>query len=73
MEFLDKVLEFLASVGPTAIIVLAGVVEFGLRYVKSEKALSIIYGVGWAFKKLGQIFTVLGELSDKVLPQKKAE
>jgi len=69
MEFLDQILAFLGSaVGASASI--AFVLEFVLRLIPSQKPLSILHLVGAGVKKVGAILIKLGELLDKVLPQK---
>jgi uncharacterized membrane protein (UPF0136 family) len=70
MEILNHVLDFLSTINPVVLTTLAIVVEFALRFVKSAKPLSIIYMIGGALKTIGAICTKLGEISDKVLPQK---
>lgn len=64
----DKILGFLNS--GTGVMIIAAVVEFGLRFIKSEKALSLIYVCSGMFKMVGNLLTKLGEFSDKILPQK---
>jgi hypothetical protein len=74
MEVLTKIAEVLGHISPVVITILVFVFETAFRFMKTEKPKSIIYLVGSAFKALGVIFTKLGEVSDKVLPQKvKAE
>lgn len=70
MEFLDKVIELLSNISPVIFTVLVFIVETGLRYIKSEKPLSVVYLVAGAIKKLGVILVKIGEISDKVLPQR---
>lgn len=64
----DKILEFISS--GTGAVVIAAVVEFGLRFVKSEKALSLIYLASGMLKMVGNLFSKVGEFLDKVLPQR---
>lgn len=69
MEFLDKILAFLSS-AEGASLTIAVVVEFILRMVKSEKPLSILYLIANVTKKSGEILVKIGNLMDKVLPQR---
>lgn len=70
MEVLDQVLAFLASVSGPALVIIAGVVEFALRFVKSEKPLSILHLVAAGARKVAKILESIANLLDKVLPQK---
>ena len=71
MEFLEKALELLTSAeGMTATI--AVVLEVVLRLFKSEKPRSILIFVGGAAIKVGAILVKLGDLLDKVVPQRIA-
>lgn len=45
------------------------VIEMALRLVKSEKPLSIAYGIDAALKQIGSICSGIGAFLDKVLPQ----
>jgi len=69
MEFLDKILAFLSS-AEGASLTIAVVVEFILRMIKSEKPLSILYLISSVAKKSGEILVKIGNLMDKVLPQR---
>jgi hypothetical protein len=69
MEFLDQVLGWIASASGASVAI-ALVLEFAFRLIPSDKPKSILYLVGAVSKKLGEIFTAIGNLSDKVLPQK---
>lgn len=69
MEFLDKILAFLSS-AEGASLTIAVVVEFILRMIKSEKPLSILYLIANVAKKSGEILVKIGNLIDKVLPQR---
>ncbi len=65
----EAILKFLSSaMGQSAVV--AMILEFVLRLVKSEKPLSILYIIAAVVKKIGDIFVKLGQLLDKVLPQK---
>jgi hypothetical protein len=69
MEFLNSILSYLSG-AEGMVATLAIVVEFVLRLVPSEKPRSIAYAVGGFVKVIGAVFTKLGELLDKILPQK---
>lgn len=56
--------------GGTAIVVIAGILEFGLRLIKSEKPMSILLIVSGAVSQLSRLFAKLSELLDLVLPQR---
>lgn len=64
----DKILEFISS--GTGAMVLAAIVEFALRFVKSEKPLGILHAIGGILKVFGNLAYKLGEFLDKILPQK---
>lgn len=49
---------------------LAVVVEFVLRLIPSEKPKSIIYLVAAVVKSAGAVLSKIGEILDKILPQK---
>lgn len=69
MEVLNSIMAFL--VGHEGMVAtLAVVVEFVLRLVPSEKPKSIIYLVAGAIKSVGAILVKIGEMLDRVLPQK---
>lgn len=68
-QFFEQVLKFLSS-AEGASLTIAMVVEFVLRMVKSEKPLSVLYAVAFVVKKSGEVLTKVGNLLDKVLPQK---
>lgn len=44
--------------------------EFAFRMVKSDKPLSIMYLVSDGLKKVGELCQKLGQLLDKILPQR---
>lgn len=69
MEFLDKILAFLAS-AEGASLTIAVVVEFVLRTIKTEKPLSVLYLAANVIKKSGEILVKISNLMDKVLPQR---
>ena len=68
-EIFDTILNFLTS-GLGASATIAVILEFGLRLIKSKKPLSVLYGISVIVHKLGEILIKLGELLDKVLPQR---
>jgi len=67
-SIVDSILSFISS-GSGAMII-AAVLEFVLRFVKSDKPMSIMYVIAGAFKLFGNLLSKLGEFLDKVLPQK---
>lgn len=79
MQILDQILAIIGSAEAQAAVI-ALVVEFVLRVVKTKKPLSILWiGVGFvkvgasAAAKAAQILEKVAGLADKVLPQKLAE
>ena len=68
-SFFNSVLELLGKAEGQTVIV-AMVLEFCFRMIKTEKPLSIAYMVAGAFKSVGEILSKVGALMDKVLPQK---
>jgi DNA-binding HxlR family transcriptional regulator len=71
MELLNKVLEALNSFGAGPLIATVAVaVEFALRLIKSEKPRSIMYLIADGTKAVGGIISKIGEIMDKVLPQR---
>lgn len=53
-----------------AVAAIGGVVDFLLRYVPTEKPLSIAHVIADGFHALANLFQKLGDLLDKILPQK---
>ena len=49
---------------------IAIVTEFALRLIKTEKPLSIIYGASSVIHGIGNLFSALGTLLDKIIPQR---
>lgn len=70
MELLDKIMNILLSIeGASA--TLAIVAEFVFRKViKSKKPLSLFYAAEKLLVKLAAVMKKLGDLLDKILPQK---
>lgn len=68
MEWVNKLLEALAN--PTVIMVVSAVVEFSLRYVKSEKPMSIIRAAVGVLKLAAKALNALADFADKVLGQR---
>jgi hypothetical protein len=69
MEFFDKALSFLTTAqGASATIII--ILEFFFRMFKTEKPTSMIYLVANCVKKSGELLTKLGEILDKILPQR---
>lgn len=73
LSFLDKALAWVEGIDGSILMGAAMVIEFGMRFIKTEKPKSIMYMVGDGVKALGKIFTKSGEILDKVLPQKVKE
>lgn len=72
MEYLDKVVEWVTSAAGMSA-TLAVIVEFVLRLIPSTKPLSILHLVAEVVKKVGGLCGLLGDLLDKILPQKVIE
>lgn len=70
MEFLNHVLAVIPGGDWGAAGTVAVVVEFALRMFPSQKPLSIAYMVEDGCKLVGQVFGKLGDLLEKVLPQR---
>lgn len=71
MEILNKILEAISSFGAGPLVAtIAIAVEFVLRLIKSEKPRSILYLIADGTKAVGGIISKLGEIMDKVLPQR---
>lgn len=69
MELLQKALEMVGGLeGMVAGLAIA--VELVFRFIPTEKPKSFIYAAAAIVKGLGVLFTKVGELSDKILPQK---
>jgi len=66
---LNQILDVLSK-GESQAIVIAMIFEFGFRFAKTEKPLSIAHLIASTFNSLGSIFSKVGSLLDKVLPQK---
>lgn len=69
MEFLDKILAFIAS-AQGASVTIAIVLEFAFRMIKTEKPLSVLHVASSFIKKSAEILGKVADLLDKVLPQK---
>jgi DNA-binding HxlR family transcriptional regulator len=65
----ETVMKFLSSV-EGASLTLAVVAEFVFRVIPSQKPLSILYLVAEGVKKLGEVLIKVGQILDKILPQK---
>lgn len=68
MEIINKLPEVLSN--PTLIMVVAALVEFGMRYVKTEKPLSVIKIVVVAVKGVATALNAVSDFADKVLGQR---
>jgi hypothetical protein len=69
MEFLDKAMALLGS-AQGASVSIALVLELILRLIPTQKPLSILHLIGEGSKKIGNLLLGIGNLLDKVLPQK---
>ena len=71
-EILDKILGFLNTAlgAGTALTFAGGIAEYIFRKIKSKKPLSIFYAVSAILHSIGKISTKLGDLLDKIIPQK---
>lgn len=72
ISFLDKMLALIPSDGG-AIVVIAGILDFGLRLAKTEKPLSILWMISKFMHKIASLFEKLSVLLDKVLPQNSVQ
>jgi len=70
MEFLDKALEFLASVSGPSIATVAIVLEFAFRLVKTEKPRSILIMAADIMGAAGKVLSKASEILGKVIPQR---
>lgn len=68
MESIIKVLEGLLN--PATLAVIAVVVEFSLRLIKSEKPLSILHLIAAGLHQVSKIAELVAQLLDRVLPQR---
>jgi len=69
--FLDQIMEFVKSLGEgSMIMIIAGVVEFVFRMIKTPEPLSIAWLISKALKKIGELCGMVAALMDKVLPQR---
>ena len=73
--FLALIDKLMAAIPADAgfIVIIAGVIDFVFRLVKTDKPKSIAYFIAGAFHKLGALFEKIAMLMDKVLPQRTAE
>ena len=72
MEIMDQILAGIGSVAAQSAVI-GVVLEFALRLIPSKRPLSILHVVGGVAKKAGAICLAIGDLLDKVLPQKLKE
>lgn len=71
MELLNNVIKAVEGFGSSQFLVSLIVgLEFAFRMIKSDKPLSIMYLVSDGLKKVGELCQKLGQLLDKVLPQR---
>lgn len=65
----EQVFKFLSTIEGSSLTI-AVVLEFAFRMIPSQKPLSILYVVAAGLKKCGELFIKVGQIMDKVLPQK---
>ena len=65
---IDQISNFITS--PVAILLLGLILDLILRLKPSQKSLGVLQVIGEGAKKIGTLLIKLGELSDKVLPQR---
>lgn len=77
MELLDQALKFISENLMASASIVAVVIEFAFRLVKTDKPMSIMYGLSKMLKlagdylsKAASIAVKLGEFLDKIIPQK---
>jgi hypothetical protein len=70
MELLDQILNVIQNSLGAQVGVIAVVLDFALRLIKSEKPLSILHGIALGLSKVGKICSAAAAFLDKVLPQR---
>lgn len=65
----EQIIKFISS-AEGASLTIAMVIEFIFRMIPSQKPLSIMYVVAAVARKSGEILVKIGNLLDKILPQK---
>ncbi len=70
-DFLAKLIEILSN--PQAALIVGIVVEFTLRFSKTEKPKSIIRMIASIARMSGVALIAIADFSDKVLPQRTKE
>ena len=70
LEALQAAYDFIVNNLMASSTVIALVLEFGLRLVKSDKPLSIMHGISAALKGIAMVTSKAAEFLDKVLPQR---
>lgn len=66
---LDQALVILSK-GEAQALIIAGILDFILRLIPSQKPLGVMYLIADGAKKVGEILVKLGGLLDKILPQR---
>ena len=69
VEKVSQIVDKIPTEG-VVIVVLTGVLDFVFRMIKTEKPKSIVYLIADMFKLIGKGLAKIGELMDKVLPQR---
>lgn len=77
MDILQKILDVLNAIPAPALAVGAGIVEFLLHRLPSDKALGFVHGIAALFSGASRVLDLIGgivkkgaEILDKVVPQK---
>ena len=70
MDVLAKILDVIQHNLLPAAGTIGVVVEMGLRLIPSQKPLSVMYVIEDVFHMVGKICGAIGDMMDKVLPQR---
>lgn len=71
MDLINHYIEVLSNFSNGSMIgTIAVILEFVMRLVPTDKPKSIFYVLSGVVHLLGQMFNVLGDLLDKLIPQK---
>lgn len=67
-EIIAKVIEFIAN--PQVVLIMGVLVEFALRFAKTEEPKSILISIASVVKMVGNCLVKMSEFLDKVIGQK---
>ena len=71
MEFLDKIIAMFDGWSTSStFVVVAGLVDFALRLLKTEKPIGVIHMIAGMLSRAGDVMKKASELLDKILPQR---